>query len=164
MLAVPLALTGGLGALVFKGMSLNVYSQIGMILLVGLMAKNGILIVEFSNQLRDEGRSIHDAVLEASVTRLRPILMTSIATICGAVPLAVAAGAGAESREAIGWVIIGGVSVATAMTLVVIPCLYLLLAHYTKPINTIAKKLSEMQDAQRNKPPEAHGHAASPAE
>ena len=164
MLAVPLAITGGLLALWLANITLNVYSQIGMILLVGLMAKNGILIVEFSNQLRDEGRSIHDAVLEASVTRLRPILMTSIATICGAVPLAVAAGAGAESREAIGWVIIGGVSVATAMTLVVIPCLYLLLAHYTKPINTIAKKLSEMQDAQRNKPPGAHGHAASPAE
>jgi multidrug efflux pump len=159
MLAVPLAITGGLLALWLTGISLNVYSQIGMILLVGLMAKNGILIVEFANQLRDEGMSVHDAVLEASVIRLRPILMTSIATVCGAVPLAVAAGAGAESREAIGWVIIGGVSLSTVMTLVVIPCLYLLLAHFTKPINTIAKKLSEMQEAQRSSPA-----AASPAE
>src|SRR5262249_33943498 len=106
MLAVPLAVTGGLGALYLAGISLNVYSQIGMILLIGLMAKNGILIVEFANQLRDEGKSVHDAVLDAAVIRLRPILMTSIATVAGAVPLAMATGAGAESRTAIGWVII----------------------------------------------------------
>ncbi len=146
MLAVPLALTGGFAALYLTGITLNVYSQIGMILLIGLMAKNGILIVEFSNQLRDEGRNIHDAVLEASVVRLRPILMTSIATIFGAVPLAIATGAGAESRSAIGWVIIGGVAGATALTSYVIPALYLLLANYTKPINTIAKKLASLQD------------------
>src|SRR5262249_42265529 len=112
MLAVPLALTGGLGALWFAGMSLNVYSQIGMILLVGLMTKNGILIVEFANQLRAGGKPVRDAVYEAAVLRLRPILMTSFATVMGAVPLAIAAGAGAESRTAIGWVIIGGVSFA----------------------------------------------------
>jgi multidrug efflux pump len=145
MLAVPLAVTGGLGALWFTGISLNIYSQIGMILLVGLMAKNGILIVEFANQLRDEGRSVYDAVLEASVARLRPILMTSIATICGALPLAFAYGAGAESRSAIGWVIIGGVSFATVLTAFVIPALYLLLAPYTKPINAIAQRLSQME-------------------
>ncbi|MBL8701100.1 MAG: efflux RND transporter permease subunit [Alphaproteobacteria bacterium] len=161
MLAVPLAVTGGMGALWFTGISLNIYSQIGMILLVGLMAKNGILIVEFANQLRDEGRSVYDAVLEASVARLRPILMTSIATICGAVPLAYAHGAGAESREAIGWVIIGGVSFATILTAFVIPALYLLLAPFTKPINAIAQRLSQMETDQAAGKT-GHGHA--PAE
>ena len=152
MLAVPLALTGGLGALYIgyyffdtAHLSLNVYSQIGMILLIGLMAKNGILIVEFANQLRDEGQSIHDAVLNSSVIRLRPILMTSIATIAGAVPLAIATGAGAESRMAIGWVIIGGIAFATLLTMFVVPCLYLLLARFTKPINAIAQKLSQLE-------------------
>jgi multidrug efflux pump len=149
MLAVPLAVTGGLLALWLTGISLNVYSQIGMILLIGLMAKNGILIVEFANQLRDEGRDIPEAVLEASVVRLRPILMTSIATIFGAFPLAFTSGAGSESREAIGWVIIGGVAVATALTSFVIPALYLLLARFTRPINTIAKKLAALEDERR---------------
>ncbi len=158
MLAVPLAVTGGLLALVLTGISLNIYSQIGMILLIGLMAKNGILIVEFANQLRDEGKSIHEAVLEASVVRLRPILMTSIATVCGAVPLAIATGAGAESRSAIGWVIIGGVSFATVMTSFIIPCLYLLLARFTKPISAIAQRLATLEDSQRP----GRGHA--PAE
>jgi multidrug efflux pump len=160
MLAVPLAVTGGLGALWFTGISLNIYSQIGMILLVGLMAKNGILIVEFANQMRDEGRSVYDAVLEASVARLRPILMTSIATICGAVPLAAAHGAGAESREAIGWVIIGGVSFATLLTIFVIPAIYLLLAPFTTPMNAIAQRLTQMEKDHRA----AHGHGHAPAE
>jgi multidrug efflux pump len=145
MLVVPLAVTGGLGALYLTGISLNVYSQIGMILLIGLMAKNGILIVEFANQLRDEGKSVHDAVLEASVVRLRPILMTSIATVAGAVPLAYAAGAGAESRMSIGWVIIGGVSFATVLTSFLVPSLYLLLAGFTKPVNAIAQRLTQME-------------------
>ncbi|MBM3521935.1 MAG: efflux RND transporter permease subunit [Alphaproteobacteria bacterium] len=145
MLAVPLAVTGGLGALWFTGISLNIYSQIGMILLIGLMTKNGILIVEFANQLRDEGKPIYDAVLDASVARLRPILMTSIATAFGAVPLAFAYGAGAESRSAIGWVIIGGVSFATMLTSFVIPALYLLLARFTRPVSAIAKRLSQME-------------------
>ncbi|MBL8805498.1 MAG: efflux RND transporter permease subunit [Rhodospirillales bacterium] len=156
MLAVPLALTGGLAALVFTGISLNVYSQIGMILLIGLMAKNGILIVEFANQLRDEGLSIRDAVVEASVARLRPILMTSIATVAGAVPLAIAHGAGAESRSAIGWVIIGGVSFATLMTIFVVPALYLLLAGFTKPIGTIANALAQQERAHSTAHPQPH--------
>ncbi len=149
MLAVPMAVTGGLGALYFTGISLNIYSQIGMILLIGLMAKNGILIVEFANQLRDEGRSVYDAVLEAAVVRLRPILMTSIATVAGAVPLAFAHGAGAESRSAIGWVIIGGVSFATVLTGFVVPSLYLLLAGFTKPVNAIAQALTRMDTEHR---------------
>jgi multidrug efflux pump len=155
MLAVPLAVTGGLGALWFTGISLNVYSQIGMILLIGLMAKNGILIVEFANQLRDEGQDIYSAVVDASVARLRPILMTSIATVVGAVPLAQAHGAGAESREAIGWVIIGGVSFATVLTSFVIPALYLLLARYTKPVGAIAARLAQQERTQETRQPQA---------
>jgi multidrug efflux pump len=145
MLAVPLAVTGGLLALFLTGISLNVFSQIGMILLIGIMAKNGILIVEFANQLRDEGKNIHDAVLESAVIRLRPILMTSISTMVGAMPLAIASGAGAESRQAIGWVIIGGVALATLMTSFVIPALYLMLARFTRPLNFIARRLAALE-------------------
>ena len=145
LLSTPLAVTGGLLALHLTGNTLNVFSQIGMILLIGLMAKNGILVVEFANQLRDRGLSIHDAVLEASVVRLRPILMTSIATVVGAVPLAMASGAGAESREAIGVVIVGGVTLSTFLTLYAVPALYVLLAGYTKPIGAIAAKLTELE-------------------
>jgi multidrug efflux pump len=155
MLAVPLAVTGGLGALWFSGISLNVYSQIGMILLIGLMAKNGILIVEFANQLRDQGHDVRSAVLDASVARLRPILMTSIATVVGAVPLADARGAGAESREAIGWVIIGGVAFATILTSFVIPALYLLLARFTKPVGAIAARLAQQESSHDGRQPQA---------
>jgi len=162
MLAVPLAVTGGLAALVLTGKSLNVYSQIGMILLIGLMAKNGILIVEFSNQLRQAGASIRDAVLDAASTRLRPILMTSIATCFGALPLAIATGAGAESRSAIGVVVIGGTLVSTVLTLFVIPSLYLLLARFTKPMNEVARRLSGLEEQH---PVRGRGHAAvEPAE
>jgi multidrug efflux pump len=145
LLSTPLAVTGGLLALHWTGNTLNVFSQIGMILLIGLMAKNGILVVEFANQLRDRGMSIHDAVLEASVVRLRPILMTSIATVLGAVPLAMATGAGAESRQAIGVVIVGGVTLSTFLTLYAVPALYLLLAGFTKPIGAIAARLTELE-------------------
>ena len=133
MLSVPLAVSGALLSLWLTGNSLNVYSQIGIILLIGLMAKNGILIVEFANQLRDEGRSIRDAVLEASVLRLRPIVMTVVSTMLGAVPLVLATGAGAESRAAIGIVIIGGLGIASLLTLFVTPVLYDLLARFTRP-------------------------------
>ena len=145
LLSTPLAVTGGLLALHMTGNSLNVFSQIGLILLIGLMAKNGILVVEFANQLRDRGMSIHDAVLEASVVRLRPILMTSIATVFGAMPLAMATGAGAESREALGVVIVGGVTLSTFLTLYAVPALYVLLAGFTKPIGAIASKLTELE-------------------
>ncbi len=145
LLSTPLAVTGGMLALQLTGGTLNVFSQIGMILLIGLMAKNGILVVEFANQLRDRGLSVHDAVLEASVVRLRPILMTSIATVFGAVPLAMATGAGAESREALGVVIVGGVTFSTVITLYAVPALYLLLAPFTKPIGAVAARLSELE-------------------
>ena len=142
LLSTPLAVTGGLLALWSMGLSLNIFSQIGLILLIGLMAKNGILVVEFANQLREEGLSVREAVLEASVARLRPILMTSIATILGAWPLADASGAGAESREALGVVIIGGMGLSTFITLFAIPALYLLLAPLTRPIGEVARRLS----------------------
>jgi multidrug efflux pump len=145
LLSTPLAVTGGLLALHLTGQTLNIFSQIGMILLIGLMAKNGILVVEFANQLRDRGLSIHDAVLEASVVRLRPILMTSIATVFGAVPLAMATGAGAESRQALGIVIVGGVTLSTFVTLYAVPALYLLLAPFTKPIGAVAARLTELE-------------------
>ena len=157
LLSTPLAVTGGLFALWFTGQTLNVFSQIGMVLLIGLMAKNGILVVEFANQLRDRGMSVRDAVLEASVVRLRPILMTSIATVLGAVPLAMATGAGAESRQALGVVIVGGITLSTIVTLYAVPALYLLLAPYTKPIGAIAAKLADLQ----TKPVTGHGHQAA---
>ena len=158
LLSTPLAITGGLMALWFTGQSLNVFSQIGMILLIGLMAKNGILVVEFANQLRDRGMTVRDAVLEASVVRLRPILMTSIATVLGAMPLAMATGAGAESRSALGVVIAGGITLSTFVTLYAVPALYLLLAPYTKPIGAIAARLAALE-TDRHK-----GHGPQPAE
>ncbi|MBI4194664.1 MAG: efflux RND transporter permease subunit [Betaproteobacteria bacterium] len=124
MLTVPLAITGALAMMKLAGITLNVYSQIGLVMLIGLITKNGILIVEFTNQLRDRGMEKFDALVEASALRLRPILMTTFATVLGAVPLAVAAGAGSESRSAIGWVVIGGMSVGTLFTLYVIPTAY----------------------------------------
>ena len=142
MLTVPLALSGALLSLWLTGNSLNIYSQVGIILLIGLMAKNGILIVEFANQLRDEGRTIREAVLDASVIRLRPIVMTVISTILGAVPLALATGAGAESRIAIGIVVIGGLGIASLLTLFVTPVLYDLLARFAHPRGAIAQQLA----------------------
>lgn len=171
MLTVPLAVTGGLLALFVTGQTLNIYSQIGMILLIGLMTKNGILIVEFSNQLRERGYSVHDAVLEASVMRLRPILMTSIAMIGGAIPLAWSTGAGAEARNAIGSVIVGGVTVSTILTMLVVPSIYLLIGGYTKPATYVSEMLDKLRAQTGQKaygesaPPQA-GHAppAHPAE
>ncbi|PLX79747.1 MAG: multidrug transporter AcrB [Desulfuromonas sp.] len=128
MLSVPLSIAGALGALYLTGNTLNVYSQIGLVTLVGLITKHGILIVEFANQLQEQGKSKFDAVIESAALRLRPILMTTGAMVLGAVPLAFAEGAGAESRQAIGWVIVGGMSLGTILTLFVIPTVYLLLA------------------------------------
>ncbi|HEX5091235.1 MAG TPA: efflux RND transporter permease subunit [Burkholderiales bacterium] len=127
MLTVPLAALGALATLWVTGNSLNVYSQIGLVMLIGLITKNGILIVEFANQLRAQGHDRFAAVLESSTLRLRPILMTSLATVLGALPLALASGAGAEARQAIGWVVVGGVSVGTLFTLFVIPTAYTVL-------------------------------------
>jgi multidrug efflux pump len=124
MLSVPLSMTGALLALWWAGGTMNIYSQIGLVTLVGLITKHGILIVEFSNQLRERGEELFAAVKHASVMRLRPILMTTGAMVLGAVPLALAAGAGAESRQQIGWVIVGGLTFGTVLTLYVVPTVY----------------------------------------
>ena len=145
MLTVPLAVTGGLAALAITGQSLNIYSQIGMILLIGLMTKNGILIVEFANQLRERGMGVREAVIESSVLRLRPILMTSIAMIGGAIPLAWSTGAGAEARNAIGTVIVGGVALSTILTVLVVPSIYLLIGGLTKPATYVGDMLEKMR-------------------
>jgi multidrug efflux pump len=128
MLTVPLSMAGALLMLKLTGGTLNIYSKVGLITLIGLITKHGILIVEFANQLQAAGRNIHDAVVEAAVLRLRPILMTTGAMVLGALPLAIASGAGAESRQAIGGVIIGGLLVGTFFTLFVIPAVYTLIA------------------------------------
>ena len=140
---VPLAVGGGIVGLAIAGATLNLYSQIGVVMLVGLAAKNGILIVEFANQLRDEGLNIADAIERAAARRLRPILMTSIATVVGAVPLALAGGAGAAARGAIGVVIVFGVSLATLITLVLIPILYTKLARFTGSPDSVGRQLAQ---------------------
>jgi multidrug efflux pump len=124
MLTVPLSIAGALLALWWSGGTLNIYSQVGLVTLIGLITKHGILIVEFSNQLRGKGQPMREAVIEAASLRLRPILMTTGAMVLGAVPLALATGAGAESRQDIGWVIVGGLLVGTLFTLFVIPVVY----------------------------------------
>ena len=132
MLTVPLAVLGALLGLAATGNTINLFSQIGIVMLIGLAAKNGILIVEFANQRRDEGLPIRDAILDAAAIRLRPILMTSVATVTGALPLMLATGAGSASREAIGVVVVFGVLLSTFLSLFVVPAFYLLLARFTR--------------------------------
>ncbi|MFN5163919.1 MAG: efflux RND transporter permease subunit [Pseudomonadota bacterium] len=133
LLSVPLSMVGALLALKFTGGTINVFSQIGLVTLIGLISKHGILIVEFSNQLRRQGRSVTEAVGEAASLRLRPILMTTGAMVLGALPLALAEGAGAESRQQIGWVIVGGMSLGTLLTIFVVPTVYTLFARSGVP-------------------------------
>jgi multidrug efflux pump len=136
MLTVPLAGLGALLAIWLTGGTLNVYSKVGLVMLIGLITKHGILIVEFANQLRGRGMAAAEAVAEAATLRLRPILMTTGAMVLGALPLALAMGAGAEARQAIGWVIVGGLLVGTLFTLFVIPTAYLLLVRNRKKTGT----------------------------
>jgi multidrug efflux pump len=131
MLTVPLSITGALLALWWSEGTLNIYSQVGLVTLIGLITKHGILIVEFANQLRGQGHPTGEAVIESATLRLRPILMTTGAMVLGAVPLALATGAGAESRQDIGWVIVGGLLVGTLFTLFVIPVVYTYLVSRT---------------------------------
>ena len=153
MLAVPLAALGALMGLQITGMTLNIYSQIGLVMLIGLAAKNGILIVEFTNQLRDKGGAFKASLIQASKQRLRPIVMTSFATVMSAVPLMIASGAGAESRSVIGVVIFFGVAFSTILTLYVIPMAYYWIARNTgSPMaisNEIARQ-SEIESAANN--------------
>jgi multidrug efflux pump subunit AcrB len=133
LITVPFGLAAAAFAIVLTGGTLNVYSQIGLVLLVGVMAKNGILIVEFADQRRDEGASVADAIRDAATLRLRPVMMTMASTVLGALPLVFASGAGAEARLALGWVIIGGLGFATVFTLFLTPVVYGILAPLAKP-------------------------------
>jgi len=142
LMTVPLALTGALLGLQLYGASINVFTQIGAILLIGLAAKNGVLIVEFANQLRDRGRSFDEAIVEAAEIRLRPILMTSACTTFGALPLLLASGAGAESRQAIGIVVVFGVAVSALLTLLVVPAFYSTLARRTRSPDHVARLIA----------------------
>ncbi|WP_432420001.1 efflux RND transporter permease subunit [Martelella mediterranea] len=140
---VPFGIGCALLAMLLTGTSLNIYSQIGLVLLIGVMAKNGILIVEFANQLRDRGESVRDAIEHATKLRLRPVMMTMISTVLGGIPLVLASGAGAEARVALGWVIVGGLGLATIVTLYVTPVAYLLLARFSKPKADEERRLNE---------------------
>ena len=155
MLTVPLGVLGALIGLWVTGGTVNLFSQIGIVMLVGLAAKNGILIVEFANQLRDAGKSVHDAIVEAAAVRLRPILMTSIATIMGAMPLVIFGGPGSASRATIGVVIMFGVAFSTLLSLFVVPAFYSVLAKYTHSPEELAHKLETLEA----ETPQAGGHA-----
>jgi multidrug efflux pump len=150
MLTVPLAMAGALLGLYLSDQTLNIYSQIGLIMLVGLAAKNGILIVEFANQLRDAGREFSEALLEASHVRFRPILMTGITTAAGSLPLLLSSGAGAETRAVIGTVILAGVTAATVFTLYIVPVAYHLLARHTGSPLELTQRLERELSAQRD--------------
>ncbi len=151
MFTVPLAVTGALAGMWAWGVSINVYSQIGMVLLIGVAAKNGVLIVEFANQLRDRGGEFLDAIVHAAGVRLRPVLMTSFASAFGAVPLMIATGAGAESRQAIGVTIFFGVMFSTLLTLFVVPAAYAVLARGTTSPEHIARRIEAMRDAEASR-------------
>jgi multidrug efflux pump len=145
MLTVPLGVLGALIGLALTGNTMNLFSQIGIVMLVGLAAKNGILIVEFANQLRDQGRGVGEAIIESAGVRLRPILMTSIATVVGAIPLVLAGGPGSASRATIGIVVIFGVSFSTLLSLFVVPAFYALLAPYTRSPDAVAQRLEKLE-------------------
>jgi multidrug efflux pump len=155
MLTVPLAVLGALIGLWVSGGTLNLFSQIGIVMLVGLAAKNGILIVDFANKLRDEGRSVREAIVEAAAVRLRPIMMTSIATMMGASPLVLSGGPGSASRSTIGVVVIFGVAFSTLLSLYVVPSFYALLAPYTRSPDALSKRLEKLE----LETPEATGSA-----
>ncbi|KQW66550.1 multidrug transporter AcrB [Phenylobacterium sp. Root77] len=149
MLTVPVAALGGLFGLLIAGSTINTYSQIGLIILIGIAAKNGILIVEFANQLRDEGLSIREAVIESASLRLRPIIMTSIAAAAGAIPLIMWGGAGGESRKTIGVVIFFGAIFSTLLTLFIVPVFYNMLARFTKSPQTTARRIEAFEEAEQ---------------
>ena len=145
LLTVPLALAGGMLGLNLSGGSLNVFSLTGCIMLIGLAAKNGILIVEFSNQLRDRGLTVVEAVLEGAATRLRPVLMTSLCTVGGSIPLIASDGPGSAARRTLGVVVLGGVLVSVVLTLYVVPCVYAMLAGRTRPVNAVSRAVQALR-------------------
>ena len=151
MLTVPFGIAAAIYALFLTGTSMNIYSQIGLVMLIGLLAKNSVLLVEFADQLRDRGMKVREAIEEAALIRLRPIMMTLISTILGGLPLILSSGAGAEARNSIGWVVFGGLGLATLFTLYLTPVLYLWLARFTKPrADESARLENEMQQAREN--------------
>jgi multidrug efflux pump len=155
LVTVPLALTGALLGLWAYGSSLNVFSQIGAILLIGLSAKNGVLIVEFANQLRDRGVAFRESVVEAASVRLRPILMTSACTTFGALPLLLGTGAGAESRQPIGIVVVYGVTISAILTLFIVPAVYVLFARSTSSPQHVSRLIESLRAG--NPAPQEHG-------
>jgi len=151
MLTVPFGIAAAIYALFLTGTSMNIYSQIGLVMLIGLLAKNSVLLVEFADQLRDRGLNVREAIEEASLIRLRPIMMTLVSTILGGLPLILSSGAGAEARNSIGWVVFGGLGLATLFTLYLTPVLYLWLARFTKPrADESARLEDEMQQARES--------------
>lgn len=149
--AVPFGLAAAVFALLFSGQTINLYSQIGFVMLIGLMAKNAILLMEFMNQLRDEGKSVADAIMEGVAVRLRPVIMTVLSTVLGSLPLILSQGPGAEARSAIGWVIFGGLGLSTIFTLYLTPLGYSLIAPYVKPRSQSGKKLEqELESVNKN--------------
>jgi len=163
MLTVPLAAAGGLLGLLVVGSTLNIYSQIGLVMLIGLAAKNGVLIVEFANQLRDRGYQVRQAIEEAAQIRLRPIIMTSLSTVMGSVPLILTMGPGSASRLTIGVVIFAGVSLSAVLTLFMIPVFYDMLAGLTKSPGYEAARLKR-QEAELNGGEPSGAPSATPAE
>jgi multidrug efflux pump len=155
MTTVPLAVTGALIGLYIFGSTINIYSQIGAIMLIGLAAKNGILIVEFANQLRDRGVEFKESVIESAKTRLRPVLMTSMCTAFGAIPLLLASGAGALSRQSIGAVVFFGVTFSVVLTLIVVPTVYTLIARNTHSPEYVTQLIDKLSASARSERPAA---------
>jgi len=142
-----MAVAGAMLGLYLTGSSLNIYSQIGLVMLIGIATKNGVLIVEFINQLRDAGRQFEDAIVEAATIRLRPVLMTTLSTAIGSMPLIVAVGAGSESRNVLGVVIFSGVIIASLLTLFIVPAFYHLLARRTGSPESVAREIERLSGA-----------------
>jgi multidrug efflux pump len=153
---VPLAMVGAAIGMWLHGISINIYSQVAIVMLIGLAAKNGVLIVEFANQLRDRGVEFMDAIVEASTTRLRPVLMTSLCSAFGAIPLLLAVGAGAENRKPIGAVVLYGVLISMVLTLVVVPAVYTLVARNTRSPRYWTRVIEKMRGVQGGLLPAPH--------
>jgi multidrug efflux pump subunit AcrB len=150
ILTVPFGICAAIFALGLTGTTINIYSQIGVLMLIGIMAKNSILMVEFADQLREEGRSVAEATREASMVRLRPIVMTMVSTVLAGLPLILSGGPGAESRAAIGWVVFGGLGLAAVFTLFLTPTFYQLIAGLSQPRNQAGETLNdEMKEAEK---------------